>query len=567
LSESLNRVAGRLSPDAAPDGELLALFLDNRDEAAFAALVRRHAAMVFGTCRRVLGNAADAEDAFQAAFVVLVRRARSLTDRACVGNFLYGVAFHTALKAKAMAAKRRAREARAVPPAPPAPDQTEELAALDEELARLPERYREPVVLCELEGVSRKDAAGRLGIPEGTISSRLATAHRMLAKRLKARGLAATSVLAVLSSRGGAVSEALANAAVRAVVAAPPATVARLASEVTKMFLLHRLRVGVLVVSAVALVAGVAVALAPEKPALGPQAKAAPEKVPVPQPQKAAEEPAWKKEFREKYGLKDGEHVRRIAPPYPACREEYLNERFGRPAGRTNYEDYFTVLGWRGDWAPPELGRHTLPVKPNDGIELARLLDLTASIARTRLEGPDELLAKRVTGDFVVRADATADQIVSQLQTILKKECDLPVSFNFKDDEETVFVLSGKYEAHPLDGRDKNHIEVYGGYLADPARNSGGGSGGDSFDKFLGAVEQHVGRRVVMDKIEGLPKRVSWHYNVRSPMLKDPNRGIDTYAEDTNPDAVLENVARQTGLVVKTEKRKVRVLVVEKADR
>src|SRR5215470_1790763 len=115
-SAGLRRVAASLNPDTSPDGELLARFLEHRDEAAFAALVRRHSAMVLGTCRRVLGNTADADDAFQAAFVVLVRKAHGLTDRATVGNFLYGIAFRTALKAKTMVARRRSHEARANPP-------------------------------------------------------------------------------------------------------------------------------------------------------------------------------------------------------------------------------------------------------------------------------------------------------------------------------------------------------------------------------------------------------------------------------------------------------------------
>src|SRR5262249_50988975 len=143
--QGIRRIAARLAADT--DGQLLARFLDHRDEAASAALAWRHGPMVLRTCRRVIGNAADADDAFQATFVVLLRRAHSLACRACVGNFLYGVAFHTALKAKAMAAKRRTKEARARPPESE-PDRSELLAALDEELARLPEMYREPVVLC-----------------------------------------------------------------------------------------------------------------------------------------------------------------------------------------------------------------------------------------------------------------------------------------------------------------------------------------------------------------------------------------------------------------------------------
>ena len=258
----LRYMAARLNPDPAPDGELLARFLEHRDEAAFAELVRRHGPMVFGTCRRVLGNAADADDAFQAAFVVLVRRAHGLTDRESVGNFLYGVAFHTALKAKAMAAKRRTREGRANPPEP-RPDCSELLAALDEELARLPEKYREPVVLCELEGRSRRDAAESLGVAEGTLSSRLATAHRMLEKRLRSRGFGAVAVAALLAGQGYAVADSLAESAVRAAVAGPASSVSQLASEVTKMMLLHRLGVGAVVLAAVVAVVALAAAAPP----------------------------------------------------------------------------------------------------------------------------------------------------------------------------------------------------------------------------------------------------------------------------------------------------------------
>ena len=122
LQNGIRRVAAQLAPEVAPDGELLARYLTDRDEAAFSQLVQRHANMVYGTCRRILGNAADADDAFQAVFVVLMRRASSFADRACVGNFLYGVAYHSALKAKAMAAKRRLRESEAESPGRPVHD-------------------------------------------------------------------------------------------------------------------------------------------------------------------------------------------------------------------------------------------------------------------------------------------------------------------------------------------------------------------------------------------------------------------------------------------------------------
>src|SRR5271165_4953421 len=137
------------------DGQLLASFVARRDEAAFAALVCRHGQMVFGVCQRVLHHAQDAEDAFQATFLVLARKAGSVVPRELVGNWLYGVAYRTALKAKAVAARRRVRERQVVEmPEPPAPsgDVWPDLRPLlDRELERLPEKYRVPVVLCDLE--------------------------------------------------------------------------------------------------------------------------------------------------------------------------------------------------------------------------------------------------------------------------------------------------------------------------------------------------------------------------------------------------------------------------------
>src|SRR5262245_23777073 len=136
------------------DGELLERYIGRQDEAAFEALVLRHGPMVHGVCRRVLRNEADAEDAFQATFLVLVRKARSIRSRDLVGNFLYGVAHNTALKAKVMNRTRRIKEREAG--RVPRPEAVEEVwvqvqALLDEELGRLPDRYRVPIVLCELE--------------------------------------------------------------------------------------------------------------------------------------------------------------------------------------------------------------------------------------------------------------------------------------------------------------------------------------------------------------------------------------------------------------------------------
>jgi RNA polymerase sigma factor (sigma-70 family) len=191
--------AGQLS-----DAELLGRFVAGRDEAAeaaFAALIERHGVMVLGVCRRVLANRDEAEDAFQATFLVLARKAAAIARREQLASWLHGVARRAALDARARATRQKAREKRlgAMLPAEP-PDQTlanELRAVLDEELARLPERHRAAILLCELEGLSRREAAARLGISEGTLSSRLARAKSRLRDRLTRRGFAlSTAALA-----------------------------------------------------------------------------------------------------------------------------------------------------------------------------------------------------------------------------------------------------------------------------------------------------------------------------------------------------------------------------------
>src|SRR5262249_15380177 len=170
-------------------------------EAAFAALVRRHGTMVLSVCQRILGNAADADDAFQTTFLVLVRKARSLRSRAVLGDWLHGVAKRSALKARSAAQHRRGKEqAMARSESHGEEPRDEWLPILDEEISRLPEKYRLPIILCELEGRTRQEAAQQLRWPEGTVAGRLARAREMLARRLTRRGvkLSAASLAAAL---------------------------------------------------------------------------------------------------------------------------------------------------------------------------------------------------------------------------------------------------------------------------------------------------------------------------------------------------------------------------------
>lgn len=184
--------------DGLSDAQLLERFLVRRDEAAFA--VCRHAPMVLGVCRRLLRHTQDAEDAFQATFLVFVRKAASIARRELLGNWLYGVAYRTASKARGAAARRRRREHQVddMASAQSTPRESDVLAVLDEELNRLPEKYRTPLVLCELEGRPRGEAAQRLGCPLGTLSSRLARGRQMLRRRLIRRGVLPAAALAAI---------------------------------------------------------------------------------------------------------------------------------------------------------------------------------------------------------------------------------------------------------------------------------------------------------------------------------------------------------------------------------
>jgi RNA polymerase sigma factor (sigma-70 family) len=235
--DHLRRTALRPDLAGSTDGELLGAFLTRQDAAALEMLVRRHAGMVHGVCRRVLGNAADADDAFQASFLVLVRRAASVVPREKVGNWLYGVAYKTALAAKRSLARRRTRERQVSdmphPLANPELAQTELQQLLDHELSQLPEKYRLPVVLCYLEGRTRREVARQLRLPEGTLSNRLSAGRQRLAGRLKRRGLALTTgaVAALLEREASAhVPAALVATTVNTVlqVAASPAALAAL---------------------------------------------------------------------------------------------------------------------------------------------------------------------------------------------------------------------------------------------------------------------------------------------------------------------------------------------------
>jgi RNA polymerase sigma factor (sigma-70 family) len=192
-----------------PDKDLLRRFIDDRDQIAFTELVRRHGALVFGVCRRILEDTHHAEDAFQAAFLVLSRKATALRDPDRLASWLYGVAYRIALKARRSHERRPLtliNEIERADASQPLEGIGNCLPLLDEAIHALPAKYREPLVLCYFEGLTNAEAAGRLGCPLGTIATRLARARDLLRLRLTRRGFVVTTalLLGILERAAGA---------------------------------------------------------------------------------------------------------------------------------------------------------------------------------------------------------------------------------------------------------------------------------------------------------------------------------------------------------------------------
>jgi RNA polymerase sigma factor (sigma-70 family) len=291
------------------DAELLGRFVARRDEGAFAALLERHGPLVLAACRQVLGDAHDAEDAFQATFLVLARKAGGVRRQASLAAWLHRVALNIARTARADAARRRGHERQAVVMARATPAEDEAARdwrpLLHEEVDRLPEKYRAPVILCYFEEQTHDEAARRLAWPVGTVKGRLARARGLLRARLARRGLAPAAGVAALleqSAARAAVPAALARSTLQAALqfaATPAAALAsasslRLAQGALQAMTRGRLVVAFLVAVAAA-VGGGLLALRPaeEAPPRGPPAAGSalrPAPAPAPQGKQAAAE-------------------------------------------------------------------------------------------------------------------------------------------------------------------------------------------------------------------------------------------------------------------------------------
>jgi RNA polymerase sigma factor (sigma-70 family) len=588
----LRTLAAVRAAAALDDGELLRRFAEAHDEAAFTALVERHGPMVLRVCRRVLGHAQDAEDACQATFLVLVRKAASVRRRGSAASWLYGVAVRTARKLRAGRARREPGPGcRPEAVADTAGDDVswrEARAVLDEELLRLPEKYRAPLVLCYLEGRTRDEAARRLGLGLNRLRGRLDYGRGLLRRRLTRRGItppalllaallvreapAAVPALLVVST----VKAAALTAAGRAVPAGlVPARVVALTEGMVRTMLTAKLKgMG----AALLLLAGFGVGLsavwhqvpAAEPPAATPErpkgdAKADPPKKPVHPLNKALEG------LVKHYALKDGEVLRSFRPPLPEERKAFFRTndelsdhkgqlaRLGLPPSDSDGD---LVLYWKDGGLFFGWVSFAQPGKPPQGQALEFLLRSLAGIVPEEVEGDRDLRWKTlVQGDFVVRDGAAAAKVVPRLEEILNQEHHLPVKLTLAEADHTVYVLGGKYRFTPAaQGYAENHLALYTGDLpldlpasAVPRRDW------HSFPEFVQRLGRYVDHRVVLGNAEDLPAQVSWAEASHESFTPD-----SSWEAEHAVGPVLKRVTEQTGLTVREETRRVRVLTVER---
>jgi RNA polymerase sigma factor (sigma-70 family) len=268
--EPLLRQIHRFAPDTS-DAELVGLYAASRAGEPFRELVERHGSMVLRTCRGVLGDGPDAEDAFQATFLLLARKARSLSRPEAVGAWLHGAARRIALRARAARARRTRREAQAASRSATQPlaelTVREFMAVLDEEVARLPQRFRAPLLLCFWEGLTQDEAAVRLGWSPGSVKGRLERGRKRLTERLKRRGFGGKALLIAPLAAVAVSGDLLAKATAQTTGVVSP-SVAALVPPAGGAWL-HR----ALIAASVVVVGGISIAAVLYRPGPAPHAE------------------------------------------------------------------------------------------------------------------------------------------------------------------------------------------------------------------------------------------------------------------------------------------------------
>jgi hypothetical protein len=506
-----------------------------------------------------------------------------------VNNWLYGVALNVARRAHAMNRRRRARELAAVAsvPTPPGDGWHPAESLIDDELGRLPDRYRTAILTCGLEGKTIAEAAAFLGWPPGTVATRLARGRELLARRLARHGVAVPAALLSAGTGGGMVSavvpESLIAATVRVGVAtgAVPAAVLTLTNEVTRAMFFTKLMARTAVIAALATAGGVTTVAVGQMPARKP-AEAPSRPMPTPpvpivanpaiedKPREIGTvgppvpgEPEWKTEFRKVYALADGQNVKAIPSPFADCRVAFWADRDPRNQNpKASSQGYRLSFLDDGQKLSFRIGMSCLfyQTRPEvgSGLRLEEIIELVCDIPAYEIVGDRRLLTadeQRVDADFVTRTGATQEQLVAGLQSELRDKFHKKVRLTLVEEERQVVVATGQFRSKPREGQEANHIDI----IADedainpypPFRPNR-----YDFPGFLRTLGTFIALPVI-NEAERTPEGRVLTARTHRPM---PFRV--RYTPD--PEKVLDNVSTQTGLTFKQEKRKVSVLKVER---
>jgi RNA polymerase sigma factor (sigma-70 family) len=549
-----------------PDSALIGRFVAGDHaaaESAFEAIMARHGPMVMAVCRASNRDRGSAEDAFQATFTVLVRRARALQRSDRLGPWLHGVALRTS--------KEAARRARRRTPSDPLAEPTdgsisvverlarrEAVAALQEEIGRLPDSYRAPVVLCELQGLSHQEAASRLGVTTGALAVRVHRARKMLRERLSRRGVGASS-LAIgglhaaqpIDAAGRGLPTArttLARASWSVQVGNSATQLAQgvLMTMTLRIFVKSALALLLLTASTAVVVLGLAFWTGPGWAASrSPMAR-----VPV-SDQTSKGDP--KSSFDRVYQLGPGEVVKLIPPPFPTDRAARLK---AMKLPESPISLIFTQLP---DGAPTRLKWSTCFA--SDDSYSQRFIGLLQSLLSldsfSQVEIHDDPI-QTVAGDWIIRQGASRAEVLAGLNTILSEQFQpaLRISVRPSDEERDVIVARGRYARKLItEGMPKNDAKNQRIFLfatpGTPERFRMVGT----FEHFLFNLSTFLEpKRVILSEAEGIPDGViGWEAHAASPT-------------EGNVDGVLKHLTQQTGLEFVSERRKIPVYHLERAE-
>ncbi len=570
--------AGVRGLSAVPDEQLVQHFARVRDESAFAELVRRHGSMVLGVCRRILTVGPDAEDAFQATFLFLALRVGEIRNTGSVASWLHGVARRVALNARKSRSRRTKHEQFAASDRPTkftaepatAASLTELQVALDEELARVPEPFRGTFVLCCLEGRTRPEAAIELSCTEGTVSSRLARARQMLQDRLTRRGIAPAVALTAGTLFEVTVPSALGASTIRiagllttagqGADTIPPAVAALIEGVTTMTVKKTTVLAGLVVVAALA-VGGIGLSAGsfqdrgpsapPERPALSKGES------PGDNQKKAAN--------LSEYALKEGAVLKLVRAPFPEERDR-LYAKFEAakgfqpsPPSETRLMAVYTNAG-----TPVSANAFTdrrVPGTTENGKPLAAFLEYALRVDMANVLDRDHLLESVVLdADVVLQKNTAPDKLIPALRDELKAKCGIDLRLEFAEVENEVVRISGKHTlVSPAADPTRPHDDAAIVHFYAKAREEHAGGFYTDTRQLSSQLAQFLGLPVIDESnLKSATVWVTIRHHLRYPITPK------TRAEDADPVQVLKNVADQTGLTLKLEKQKVRVLVVEK---